>query len=92
MSSTTPPVNVRSRGKTGLSSATIAKLVAVGVILLLILIFVLQNTESVQLTFLFWDFGFPLWLLFVLALAGGLLVGMGLLAVLQRRSRRERRR
>lgn len=92
MSSSTPPVNVRTRGKTGLSSATIAKLVAIGVVALLILIFILQNTESVQLTFLFWNFGFPLWLLFVLTLIFGVLVGMGGLAVLQRRRRHERRR
>lgn len=92
MSSSTPPVNVRTKGRTGLSSATIAKLVAIGVVALLILIFILQNTESVQLTFLFWDFGFPLWLLFVLTLVGGVLAGMAVLAVLQRRRRHERRR
>ena len=45
-----------------LSGGVIASLTGVG----LLLIFMIQNTESVTLNFLFWSFTWPLWLFSVL--------------------------
>jgi uncharacterized integral membrane protein len=43
----------------------------------LLLIFMLQNTESVRLDFLFWGFTWPLWLLTLASALLGALVWFG---------------
>ena len=92
MSTTQPPVQVRTQGKSGLSSGNIVKLVVLGVVLLVVLIFVLQNTEKVQFSFLFWDFDLALWVMFVITLVGGVLLGMLGSTLLRRRRRHDLRR
>ena len=57
-----------------LSGGAIASLTGVG----LLVIFMLQNTESVRLDFLFWSFTWPLWLLIVASAVLGALVWFGL--------------
>jgi uncharacterized integral membrane protein len=53
-----------------LGGGAIASLTGVG----LLLIFMIQNTESVQLDFLVWSFTWPLWLLTVASAVLGALV------------------
>ena len=74
-------------GRRGLTGGAIASLGGVG----LLAIFMIQNTEEVQLDFLFWSFEWPVWLLsFAMALLGGLVwFGVG---VLRRHRRRKDRR
>ena len=73
--------------KRRLGGAAIASLTG----LALLVIFMIQNTESVRLDFLFWNFTWPLWLLtFASALLGALVwFGVG---VLRRHRRRKERR
>ncbi len=57
----------------------------------LLVVFMLQNTESVTLSFLVWDFDWPLWLVTLLSALVGALVWFGL-SVMRRHSRRKARR
>jgi uncharacterized integral membrane protein len=57
----------------------------------LLLIFMLQNTKSVRLDFLFWGFSWPLWLYTIVAAVVGAVVWVGL-GVLRRHRRRRARR
>jgi uncharacterized integral membrane protein len=74
-------------GRRFLSGGLIASLSGVGVLA----IFMAQNTEDVQLDFLFWSFTWPLWLLTLLSAAFGALAWFGL-GVLRRHRRRKERR
>jgi uncharacterized integral membrane protein len=70
-----------------LGGAAIASLTGVA----LLVIFMIQNTESVRLDFLFWSFTWPLWLLTIASALLGALVWFGL-GVLRRHRRRKERR
>ena len=59
--------------------------------LVLLLIFVVQNTEDVKLDFLFWDFTWPLWLLTIVSALLGALVWFGFGVMRRHRRRKERR-
>ena len=59
--------------------------------LVLLIIFMFQNTESVRLDFLFWHFTRPLWLLVLASAVLGAFVWLGL-GVIRRHRRRKRRR
>jgi uncharacterized integral membrane protein len=54
-------------------------------------IFILQNTDDVDFTFLFWGFTWPLWLYTIVVALFGALVWFGL-GVMRRRRRRKARR
>jgi hypothetical protein len=54
-------------------------------------IFMVQNTEDVTVTFLVWDFTWPVWLLILVAALIGAFVWLGL-GVLRRHRRRKERR
>ncbi len=71
----------------GLGAGAIASLTGVG----LLLIFMLQNTESVRLDFLFWGFTWPLWLLTLASALLGALVWFGVGVMRRHRRRKERR-
>ena len=43
---------------------------------MLALIFILQNTDKSRISFLLWDFAFPLWILMALLLAAGFVLGL----------------
>ena len=77
------------RAPTGarLSGGVIAMLAGSG----LLLVFMVQNTEDVTLTFLFWGFTWPLWLLTLTSAVLGSIVWIGL-GVLRRHRRRVARR
>jgi uncharacterized integral membrane protein len=70
-----------------LGGGAIASLTGVG----LLLIFMIQNTESVQLDFLFWSFTWPLWLLTMASALLGALVWFGVGVMRRHRRRKERR-
>jgi len=70
-----------------LGGGAIASLVGLG----LLLVFMVQNTDSVQIDFLFWSFSWPLWLVTMGAAVLGALVWFGV-GVLRRHRRRKERR
>jgi uncharacterized integral membrane protein len=70
-----------------LGGGAIASLIGVG----LLVVFMVQNTESVQLDFLFWSFTWPLWLLTLASAILGALVWFGLGVMRRHRRRKERR-
>ncbi len=73
----------------GMSSATIAKLVAIGILVLLFVVFAIQNAASVTVEFLAWEFQMRRIILMVLSAAIGIAIWE--LAGLTWRRRRERR-
>ena len=56
-----------------------------------LVIFMLQNTDDVTVTFLFWDFTWPVWLMTLITAAFGALVWFGLGVIRRRRRRKDRR-
>ena len=73
--------------KGGIGAGAIATITGVGVLL----IFILQNRQSVTLQFLFWDFTWPVWLYTIVVALVGALIWFGL-GVMRRRRRRKARR
>ncbi len=91
MADKTPPLpdtpdDARRIG-TSLSGGAIATIAGVA----LLVVFMVQNTEQVAVTFLFWDLTWPLWLLVLGAAALGGMVWFGL-GVFRRRRRRAAQR
>jgi uncharacterized integral membrane protein len=76
-----------SDGSGRLSGGAIASLVGIAVLV----IFMVQNTENVTLTFLFWSFTWPLWLFTLVTALVGALVWFGLGVVRRHRRRKARR-
>lgn len=74
-------------GGARLGAGAIASLAGVG----LLVIFMIQNTDRITLTFLFWSFTWPLWLFTVVTALVGALVWFGL-GVMRRHRRRTDRR
>ena len=62
------------------------------VLLILLLLYVFQNTVKVPVNFLFFDFVWPLWLIILVSLVIGALIGMLVSTLLARRRRKARRR
>jgi uncharacterized integral membrane protein len=82
----TPDSNA-TEPKGGIGAGAIATLVGLGVLL----IFVLQNTENIDIKFLIWSFTWPLWLYTILVALFGALVWIGL-GIMRRHRRRKARR
>lgn len=59
--------------------------------LLLLIIFMIQNRQSVQFRFLFWGLAWPLWLVIFVSAAFGALIWVGLGVMRRHRRRKERR-
>ena len=57
----------------------------------LLAVFMIQNTADVNVTFFFWDFSMPVWLLTLSAAVLGALVWLGLGILRRHRRRRDRR-
>ncbi|MDD7921570.1 lipopolysaccharide assembly protein LapA domain-containing protein [Actinomycetospora callitridis] len=74
-------------GGVRLGAGAIASLVGV----VLLAIFMIQNTDRITLTFLFWSFTWPLWLFTVVTALVGALIWFGL-GVMRRHRRRTDRR
>lgn len=56
-----------------------------------LLVFVFQNTDDVPVSFLFWSFTWPVWLLILVSAALGAAIWLGL-GILRRHRRRKARR
>ena len=83
MSPDQPPLDVD--GRTGLSAGAIATIVG----LALLIVFMVQNTERVAVSFLFWDLDSPVWLMVLGAALLGAIVLYGLGVVRRHRQRNE---
>lgn len=70
------------------------KLIVLGAVAVLLLVFVFQNTDRAQIDFLFWNGVFPLWTMIVVAAVLGLIGGwmIGRIAGAERRARDAERR
>lgn len=71
-----------------------AKFIVLGIVVVLIVLFVLQNTDEVQLDFLFLDGVFPLWTMLLVMAVLGFVGGwyFGRIRGAERRARRAERR
>ena len=89
--STNPEVQVqRDRQPAG---GGYGKLIVAGVIGLIILVLILQNTkESWKFHFFFWWLSLPAWLMLIVLLVAGFAIGFVISAILRRRKKREMRR
>lgn len=76
-----------TESKGGMGAGAIATIGGLGVLA----IFILQNTEEVEFTFLFWSFTWPMWLYTIIVAMFGAIVWFGL-GVMRRRRRRKARR
>jgi uncharacterized integral membrane protein len=65
------------------------KVIVLLLALVLLVVFVLQNTEEIRIDFLFWHGRWPAWIVILLVAALGLLVGW-IAATVRGRRRRER--
>lgn len=70
-----------------LSGGAIASITGAG----LLVVFMLQNTDSVRLDFMFWHFTWPVWLLTIISAVLGAFVWFGLGVIRRHRRRKERR-
>jgi uncharacterized integral membrane protein len=69
----------------------IGKYIIIGVAVVLLLIFIFQNNFRVTFSFLFFDFTLPAWVMLVITLVAGFLIGLLTSTLLRRRRRQERR-
>ena len=65
-------------------------LIGGGILLVLLLIFIFQNTADTRFKFLFWSFTLPLWLVLVITALVAFLIGQ--LALMWRRHKRRQAR
>lgn len=76
-----------TQSKASLGAGTIATCSGLGVLL----VFILQNRQSVTLQFLLWDFTWPVWLYTIVVAVFGAMVWFGLGVMRRMRRRRARR-
>jgi len=81
------PNDREPQGDGRLSGGAIASLIGVA----LLVIFMIQNTEDVQLDFLTWSFTWPLWLLTIASAILGAMVWFGVGVMRRHRRRKDRR-
>jgi uncharacterized integral membrane protein len=83
----------RTTGPAGESSgvAASAGAIAGGSGVAALLMFIFQNTDDVTVTFLFWTFSWPIWLLIIVSAALGAAIWLGLGIMRRRRRRKDRR-
>jgi uncharacterized integral membrane protein len=77
-------VRVEKRG----GSRGLGLLIALTVVIVLLLVFILQNTQGVEFSFLVFDFTVPAWSALLITLVLGFLAGLLTGAVLRGRRRR----
>jgi uncharacterized integral membrane protein len=87
---TTPPApSPKDPLRRSRTSGVFVGMVGLGLLLLLLIVFIAQNTQKVQVSFLFWDGTTPLAVALMVAAVGGILLTAvsGLLRILQLRRR-----
>jgi uncharacterized integral membrane protein len=82
---TQPPAPEKDGLKLG--GGAIASLTGIG----LLAVFMLQNTDDVTITFLAWDFTWPVWLLTLVSAVVGAVIWLGVGIMRRHRRRKERR-
>ena len=92
MSSMQEPQIQMSRDQEPSNAGLYVKLGIVAVVAILLLLYIFQNVTRVPFNFLFWSFEWPLWLIILVSLVIGFLVGMLVNTLLVRRRRKARRR
>jgi uncharacterized integral membrane protein len=80
--------DVRAEGKQKSSLAS-GRLIVTGLVILALVLFVGQNTKSVDIQWLFFEGDAPLWLMLVLAALAGAVIGWGVSVTLRRRHRKD---
>ncbi len=85
------PSGPPAAGPQSSGTAVSTSVVVAGSGLTALLVFMLQNREDVTLTFLLWDFTWPVWLLTLSSALVGAFVWLGL-GILRRHRRRAARR
>lgn len=89
--STNPEVQVQRSPRSG--GGLNGRLIAAGVVGIILLILILQNTKGKwEFHFFFWWVALPPWLMLILWLIVGFAIGFVLSAILRRRKKRELRR
>ena len=78
-----PVQGAQSKGNNGF-------LIGGGILLVLLLIFVFQNTADTQFKFLFWSFTLPLWLVLLITAVVAFVIGQ--FALMWRRHKRRQAR
>jgi uncharacterized integral membrane protein len=76
-------------GRAGEGRRASAGLIIAGLIVIAVAIFVAQNTNSIPVQFLVFDFEMPLWLLLVIVFLLGAVVGQGAMWLRRRRKRKD---
>jgi len=79
-----------TQGAGGGSKGSNGWLIGGGILLVLLIIFIAQNTAETHFKFLFWSFTLPLWLVLVITALVAFVVGQ--FALLWRRHRRRKAR
>ena len=92
MSSAQQPQPQAVRGRDKPQTQGIGKLIAAGVIAVLLIIFIVSNRVPWKISFWFLHFTWPAWVVLILVLVVGFLIGLVLSALLRRRKKRELRR
>ena len=92
MSSTQQPQPQAVRGQGKSQNQGMGKLIAAGVIAVLLIIFIVSNRVPWKISFWFLHFTWPAWVVLILVLVVGFLIGLVLSALLRRRKKRELRR
>jgi uncharacterized integral membrane protein len=93
MSSTQQPQPQAVKGRGGPpQSQGVGRLIAVGVIAVLLIIFIVSNRVPWKISFWFLHFTWPAWVVLIVVLVVGFLIGSVLAALLRRRKKRDLRR
>lgn len=85
------PTRASSLAEESSGTAVSAGAIASGSGVAALMAFIFQNTDDVTVTFLFWTFSWPIWLLIIVSAALGAAIWLGL-GIMRRRQRRKARR
>lgn len=87
MTERTKPDSGSEQSGAKLGAGAVMSLISVA----LLVIFMIQNRQSVRFTFLFWGFTWPLWLVILVSAVFGAVMWIGLGVMRRHRRRKERR-
>jgi uncharacterized integral membrane protein len=79
--------DVRAEARREKSSIASGRLIITGIVILALVFFIGQNTDSVDIKWLFFEGDAPLWLMLVLSALAGAIIALGVSITLRRRKR-----